>query len=107
MRQPAALADFAARGRHRDRARRTGGAGGLFRLADRLRDDAPMITARLAGEGAALSLLSGDAQPVVDAVAARLGIRDARGGLDPQGKQQAIVYMQRDDKAVVAMVGTG
>jgi len=60
-----------------------------------------------AAEGAALGLLSGDAQPVVDAVAARLGIHDARGGLDPQGKQQAIVDMQRDDRAVVAMIGDG
>ncbi|GAB1458876.1 hypothetical protein MASR2M50_06500 [Thauera sp.] len=80
---------------------------GLFRLADSLREDAPAIARRLAGEGVELSLLSGDAQAVVDAVAIRLGIGDARGGLDPQGKQQAIVEMQRDRKAVVAMVGDG
>jgi len=104
---PAALADFAAAGGTVIALAGQAGWLGLFRLADRLRDDAPTITARLAGEGAALSLLSGDAQPVVDAVAARLGIRDARGGLDPQGKQQAIADMQRDDKAVVAMVGDG
>ena len=84
-----------------------GGWLGLFRLGDSLRADAPMITRRLAAEGAALGLLSGDAQPVVATVAARLGIHDARGGLDPQGKQQAIVDMQRDDRAVVAMIGDG
>ena len=66
-----------------------------------------VFAAAVVAEGAALGLLSGDAQPVVDAVAARLGIHDARGGLDPQGKQQAIVDMQRDDRAVVAMIGDG
>ena len=80
---------------------------GLFRLADSLRADAPLITGRLARDGAALSLLSGDAQPVVDGVAAAIGIEDARGGLGPQDKQQAIVAMQADGKAVVAMIGDG
>ena len=80
---------------------------GLFRLADSLREDAPLIARRLAEDGAALSLLSGDAQPVVDGVAAAVGIDDARGGLGPQDKQQAIVAMQADGKAVVAMIGDG
>ena len=105
--EPAVLADFAATGGTVIALAGRGGWLGLFRLADSLREDAPVITRRLAGEGVALGLLSGDAQPVVDAVAARLGIRDARGGLDPQGKQQAIVDMQGDGKAVVAMVGDG
>jgi len=104
---PAALAGFAAPGGTVIALAGRGGWLGLFRLGDSLRADAPMITRRLAAEGAALGLLSGDAQPVVDAVAARLGIHDARGGLDPQGKQQAIVDMQRDDRAVVAMIGDG
>ena len=66
------------------------GRGGWlgFRLGDSLRADAPMITRRLAAEGAVLGSLSGDAQPVVDAVAARLGIHDARGGLDRQGQSR-------------------
>ena len=104
---PAALAGFAAPGGTVIALAGRGGWLGLFRLGDSLRADAPMITRRLAAEGAVLGLLSGDAQPVVDAVAARLGIHDARGGLDPQGKQQAIVDMQRDDRAVVAMIGDG
>jgi Cu2+-exporting ATPase len=104
---PVALADFAASGGTVILLARRGCGLGLFRLADSLREDAPAIARRLAGEGVELSLLSGDAQAVVDAVAIRLGIGDARGGLDPQGKQQAIVEMQRDRKAVVAMVGDG
>lgn len=104
---PGALADFAASGGTVILLARRGCGLGLFRLADSLREDAPAIARRLAGEGVELSLLSGDAQAVVDAVAIRLGIGDARGGLDPQGKQQAIVEMQRDRKAVVAMVGDG
>ena len=104
---PGALTDFAASGGTVILLARPGCGLGLFRLADSLREDAPAIARHLAGEGVALSLLSGDAQAVVDAVATRLGIGDARGGLDPQGKQQAIVEMQRDRKAVVAMVGDG
>jgi len=104
---PGALADCAASGGTVILLARRGCGLGLFRLADSLREDAPALARRLAGEGVELSLLSGDAQAVVDAVATRLGIGDARGGLDPQGKQQAIVEMQRDRKAVVAMVGDG
>ena len=80
---------------------------GLFRLADRLRDEAPALMHRLAADGARTSLLSGDAVPVVTSVARSLGVEDARGGLTPQGKQEAIAEFQLDGAAVVAMVGDG
>jgi len=80
---------------------------GLFRLADQLRDEASLLTRRLAGEGVGMSVLSGDAPAVVADVAGALGIDDARGGLSPQGKQEAISAMQGDPHAVVAMVGDG
>lgn len=80
---------------------------GLFRLADQLRAEAPLLARRLAGEGLPMSVLSGDAPSVVAGVAATLGIRDAHGGLSPQGKQQAISALQREPSAVLAMVGDG
>jgi Cu2+-exporting ATPase len=80
---------------------------GLFRLADQLREEAPLLTRRLANEGVGMSVLSGDAPVVVAGVAGTLGIGDAHGGLSPQGKQQAIESMQHNADAVVAMVGDG
>ena len=80
---------------------------GLFRLADQLREEAPLLTRRLANEGVGMSVLSGDSPVVVAGVAGALGIGDAHGGLSPQGKQQAIESMQQNPSAVVAMVGDG
>jgi Cu2+-exporting ATPase len=54
-----------------------------------------------------MSLLSGDTPAVVAQVAGALGIADARGGLTPQGKQEAIMGLQAAEGAVVAMVGDG
>lgn len=105
--RPAAVAEFAAAGGTVIGLAGRAGWLGAFRLADSLREDAPVLTRRLAADGAAISLLSGDAQPVVDGVAAALGIGDARGGLGPQDKQQAIASMQADGTAVVAMIGDG
>lgn len=80
---------------------------GLFRLADQLREEASLLTRRLANEGVGMSVLSGDSPVVVAGVAGVLGIGDAHGGLSPQGKQQAIESMQQNPSAVVAMVGDG
>ncbi|MGD9870677.1 MAG: heavy metal translocating P-type ATPase [Thauera sp.] len=80
---------------------------GAFRLADRLRDEAPGLMRRLAGEHLHTSVLSGDAVPVVASVARTLGIEDAHGALSPQGKQQAITALQAEAGAVVAMIGDG
>lgn len=66
-----------------------------------------MLMRRLAGEQIPTSVLSGDAQPVVESVAGALGVQDARGGMSPQGKQQVIAVLQEDARAVVAMVGDG
>ncbi|HAG75518.1 MAG TPA: cation transporter, partial [Thauera sp.] len=80
---------------------------GLFRQADSVREEAGMLMRRLAGEQIPTSVLSGDAQPVVESVAGALGVQDARGGMSPQGKQQVIAVLQEDARAVVAMVGDG
>jgi Cu2+-exporting ATPase len=53
-----------------------------------------------------VTILSGDTSGAVAAVARVLGVSDARSGLTPQEKYEAIVALQRGG-AVVAMVGDG
>ncbi len=104
---PAELEAFAGRGGTVVGLAADSGWLGLFRLADRVRDEASSLSTRLAAEGIGMSVLSGDAPAVVARVADGLGIADARGGLSPQGKQEAIASMQQDAQAVIAMVGDG
>jgi Cu2+-exporting ATPase len=104
---PAALADFAAQGGTVVALGSEAGWLALFRLADGLRAEAAVLAGRLAAEGSRMSLLSGDTPAVVAQVAGALGIADARGGLTPQGKQEAIMGLQAAEGAVVAMVGDG
>ncbi|HRP25672.1 heavy metal translocating P-type ATPase [Thauera sp.] len=104
---PGVLDEFAARGGTVVALARRSGWLGLFRLADVVRQEAGVLTRRLAAENARMSVLSGDNAAVVARVAGGLGIDDARGGMTPQGKQEAIVGMQQDAKAVVAMIGDG
>jgi len=84
-----------------------GGWLGLFRLADMARAEAPRLTAKLAGERAAMTVLSGDAPTVVGALARALSIPDAHGAMTPQDKQAFIANLQRAPEAVVAMLGDG
>jgi P-type Cu2+ transporter len=78
----------------------------LFLFADTLRPDAARLTQRLRELGVRSVLLSGDRQESVDVVAAALGIRQARGGLSPEAKRDAIARMQAEG-AIVAMMGDG
>ena len=72
---------------------------------DALRPDAAAALARLAGQGLAPSILSGDRAPVVAQVARLLGI-PARGALRPQDKIALIEEAQRAGHHVL-MVGDG
>lgn len=79
----------------------------LFRLADSLRPEAAGLLRGLESAGIHTTVLSGDAPTVVAATAASLGIRDAHGGMTPQGKQAYLAELQQAPAAVVAMVGDG
>lgn len=78
----------------------------VFALADKLRDDAQQLVNELRAEGITMTLLSGDRQPVVDAVAQQLGGMDVIAEVLPQDKDQVIQRLQQGG-AVVAMVGDG
>lgn len=77
------------------------------------------VAAQTVGEGAAeviaalrrlgvkrMIMLSGDNQGVADAIAAKLGLTDARGGLMPEDKV-AFIKALREQAGGVAMVGDG
>ena len=77
-----------------------------FALADALRPGAAELVAELASLHIVPTILSGDRVETVAAVAARLGIADARGDARPEDKRAAIAALQATG-AVVAMVGDG
>lgn len=85
---------------------RAGEVLAAFVLSDALRDDAPELIAYLRTEVNRVSILSGDADPVVREIGARLGIADAHGGLLPEEKHAHVRRLQ-DGGDVVAMVGDG
>ncbi|MCW5865748.1 MAG: cadmium-translocating P-type ATPase [Candidatus Eremiobacteraeota bacterium] len=81
-----------------------GQLAGWMAVADPLRTDAAAAVAEL-GRNYRVSLLSGDRNEVVQAVARQLGI-EGQGGLFPQDKKSQIESMQKAG-ARVAMVGDG
>ena len=74
-------------------------------LSDRLRGPAPATVARLARGGARPVLLTGDHLLAAQNVARQVGITDARGGLLPDGKADAVAMLQRSGR--VMLVGDG
>ncbi len=77
-----------------------------FALGDAVRPGAKDLVAELCARGVVPMLLSGDRAETVAAVAAALGIGDARGDALPEDKRAAIAALQAEG-AIVAMVGDG
>lgn len=77
-----------------------------FVLNDRLRRDAPQLINALKTRGLRVVLLSGDHAPVVERMAAGLGIIEAIGNATPADKL-AFVQRQQADGATVLMLGDG
>jgi Cu2+-exporting ATPase len=108
---PAFLGDAPAAGRFQVGASLVGladdaGVLAWFALGDALRPQAPQLIADLKALGVRLHLYSGDRDDNVQALARELGIDDARGGMLPQDKLDAVRSMQQAG-AVVAMTGDG
>ena len=75
-------------------------------LDDRLRDDAPALLQACRERGWRTLLLSGDSSPMVQSVAAELGIDEVHGGLRPDDKL-AILRQLHGEGRHVLMLGDG
>jgi Cu2+-exporting ATPase len=80
-------------------------AGG-FQLHDQIRSGSIELVRLLAARGIDLRMVSGDAQPVVDRIAAQIGMNVARGNLTPDQKL-AMVHELQAQGGRVLMVGDG
>jgi heavy metal translocating P-type ATPase len=83
-----------------------GAAAGLLRLADPLRPHAEALVSALRDQGIRPHLYSGDRPEIVDALARKLGIASARGGMRPDDKLATLQALQQQGRTV-AMVGDG
>ena len=79
---------------------------GAIALSTPLRHEAAAAVAHLRSMGLSAAVLSGDSSPAVQAVAAKLGIEDARGGLSASEKVDAVRALQHAGQRVL-MVGDG
>lgn len=77
-----------------------------FVLENQLRPQALKLVQGLRLRGCGMSILSGDAEPAVKAVADQLGILDSRARVSPEAKYAAVQQLQAQS-LVVAMVGDG
>ncbi len=83
-----------------------GEAWARIELCEALRPDAAATLARLQRAGVHVALLSGDRRERVAAMAARLGLGDARGGATPESKLRALAEAKAAGHCV-AMLGDG
>ncbi|WP_102508833.1 heavy metal translocating P-type ATPase [Sanguibacter massiliensis] len=80
---------------------------GVLGVADRVRDDAAEMVARLHANGVRrVVMLTGDARPVAEAVGAAVGVDEVHAALLPEDKLE-VVERLRAEGHVVAMVGDG
>jgi Cd2+/Zn2+-exporting ATPase len=84
----------------------TGGALGLFAVADTTKESSRQAISELLAMGVAPVMLTGDNPATAKTIAAQVGIADVRSNLLPQDKLDAIRAMAAAGQ-VVAMVGDG
>ncbi|MFL7871845.1 MAG: heavy metal translocating P-type ATPase [Anaerolineales bacterium] len=77
-----------------------------FAVADVVRSESKQVVKRLHEMGVEVAMLTGDSQPVADAVASDLGIDHVFAEVLPEHKDQKITELQKQGKHV-AMVGDG
>jgi len=77
-----------------------------FGLEDGVRSEAQRSVTALAGMGLRVHMASGDSEPVVRALAHRLGIESFHACASPSGKLELVRRLQREGRVVV-MVGDG
>jgi len=83
-----------------------GRALGVIAVADELKPEAPAAIGALAGRGLDVAMLTGDARPTAEAVAARAGITRVLAEVLPEDKAREIAALQAEGRRI-AMVGDG
>ncbi len=106
------VGDLAAEGERLSAATRTvtyvaidGEVKGLMAMADPVRDGAAEAIAALGRRGIESVLLTGDAKPIAEAVARKLGIAQVRAEVKPEDKSK--VVGEAAARGAVGMVGDG
>lgn len=84
-----------------------GKLAGYVTIADEMKEDSKAAIDTLHGMNIRTTMLSGDKQSVVDAVAAQLGIDNAFGDLLPENKVEQVEKARKEPGAVIAFVGDG
>jgi Cu+-exporting ATPase len=79
--------------------------GGIA-LADRVRDEAPVVIAELHDMGIQTAMLTGDNKTAAHAIATQIGIQSVRAEVLPEGKAAEVTHFMESGN-VVAMVGDG
>ena len=82
------------------------GVLGVLAVADPLRPEALEAVVTLRNMGVRTVMLSGDAELVAAEIGRQVGIDDARGGVRPEGKAEAVQEL-RSSGRVVGMLGDG
>ena len=83
-----------------------GRALGLIAVADELKPEAPAVIVALTQRGIDVAMLTGDARPTAEAIAARAGVKRVLAEVLPEDKAREIVQLQEEGRRV-AMVGDG
>jgi Cu+-exporting ATPase len=83
-----------------------GRALAVIAVADALKPEAPDVVAALAARGLDVAMLTGDARPTAEAIAARAGIRRVLAEVLPEDKAREVAKLQEAGRRV-AMVGDG
>jgi len=79
---------------------------GAIALADAIRPESLPAVQDLQARGIRVAMITGDARPVAEAVAARLGVDDVFAEVRPEDKDSAVASLQANGHRV-AMVGDG
>ncbi len=83
-----------------------GTVAGAIGLSDEIRDESREAIDALHAIGRRVVMITGDAQPVAESVAAQLGIDQVFAGVRPEDKGAAVAGLQQQGRRV-AMVGDG
>jgi len=83
-----------------------GRALAVIAVADALKPEAPDVVAALAARGLDVAMLTGDARPTAEAIAARAGIRRVLAEVLPEDKAREVAKLEEEGRRV-AMVGDG